>query len=151
MRQTQCVNQTNAGVTKCNGFFLILSISQITWLFLQIDMQTSISELFNHVMFPGIALHCIYFTIYCRRQNQLLIVSLVLSITTLLQRIANSKQSCETNTFVVNVYLIYQNNYCHQRVQVAAILQICSLYPHSLILVCNYEALPFEPGSKLIM
>lgn len=36
MRQTQCVNQTNAGVTKCNGFFLILSISQITWLFLQI-------------------------------------------------------------------------------------------------------------------
>lgn len=63
MRQTQCVNQTNAGVTKYNGFFFILSISQITWLFLQIDMQTSISELFNHVMFPGIALHCIYFTI----------------------------------------------------------------------------------------
>lgn len=120
MRQTQCVNQTNAGVTKYNGFFFILSISQITWLYLQIDMQTSISELFNHVMFPGIALHCIYFTIYCRlRQNQLLIVSLVLSITTLLQRIANSKQSCETNTFVVNVYLIYQKIYCHQRVQVA--------------------------------
>lgn len=99
-------------------------------------------------MFPGIALHCIYFTIYCRRQNQLLIVSLVLSITTLLQRIANSKQSCETNTFVVNVYLIYQKIYCHQRVQVAAILQICSLYPHSSFWVCNYEALSLEPGSN---
>lgn len=70
---------------------------------------------------------------YCTRQNQLFIVSLVLSISTKLQRIADSKQSYETNTFGVNIYLIYQTIYCHQRVQVAA-KPYCRLYPHSSII-----------------
>lgn len=105
--QTQCVKQTNMVVEKYNDFFLILSISQITDFICRLicrhwSINYSITICF-------LVLHYIAFIsqLYCTRQNQLFIVSLVLSITTKLQRIADSKQSCETNTFGVNIYLIY--------------------------------------------
>lgn len=39
---------------------------------MQIDLQTLINKLFNHNMFPGIALHCIYFTIILHKTKSII-------------------------------------------------------------------------------
>lgn len=66
------VKQTNMVVEKYNDFFLILSNFTDNWFYLQIDLQTLINKLFNYNMFPGIALHCIYFTIILHKTKSII-------------------------------------------------------------------------------
>lgn len=59
-------------VEKYNDFFLILSNFTDNWFYLQIDLQTLINKLFNYDMFPGIALHCIYFTMILHKTKSII-------------------------------------------------------------------------------